>query len=238
MDPELGPILDVYGLPGFREPFSAISHLVGAALFSFLGYGLLLRGRGDRRRLVYLGIYAFACVFLFSMSGVYHMMERGGAARNVLGRLDHSAIFVLIAGTFTPVHGILLFGWRRWAPLLIIWGAAIVGVCLKSIFYDDVAEWITLSLYLGMGWFGAYGGIFLARLFGWRFVRPLFWGGVAYSIGAVFEFQRWPIMIPGVVHPHEIFHLAVLVGALCHWYFVWQFADGRMYAPTPEVLDA
>ncbi|MCI0681802.1 MAG: hypothetical protein L0Y71_06835 [Gemmataceae bacterium] len=65
MDPEIGPIRDVYGLPGFQEPFSAMSHLVGAAVFAFLGYGLLLRGRGDRERLVYLGIYAFSCVLLF-----------------------------------------------------------------------------------------------------------------------------------------------------------------------------
>lgn len=236
MDPEIGPILNVYRLPGFHEPFSAMSHLVGAAVFVFLGYGLLLRGRGDRQRLIYLGIYAFSVVLLFSLSGVYHMMERGGTARNVLGRLDHSAIFVLIAGTFTPVHGLLFVGWHRWGPLLVVWGVAVAGICLKAIFYQDVAEWISLSLYLGMGWFGGYGGIFLARCFGWRFIRPLVWGGIAYSIGAVFEFQGWPVLVPGVVHQHEIFHVAVLAGAVFHWYFVWQFADGKWQPPSPEGL--
>jgi channel protein (hemolysin III family) len=223
------PVLELYRLPGFHEPFSAMSHLLGAVLFAFLGYGLLLRGRGDRTRLMYLGVYAFACVFLFAMSGVYHMMELGGAARAVLGRLDHSAIFVLIAGTFTPIHGLLFQGWRRWGPLAVIWGGSIAGICLKSIFYDEVAEWVSLSLYLGLGWLGAYGGILVGRRFGFRFIRPLVWGGIAYSVGAVFEFLQWRIIVPRVVHPHDLFHMAVLAGALFHWCFVWQFADGQIH---------
>src|SRR5262245_30751473 len=92
----------LFHLPGFHEPFSAISHLFGAVLFAFMGLLLLRRGRGDTGRLIYLGVFVFACVFLMSMSGVYHMMIRGGAAHSVMERLDHAAIFVLIAGTFTP----------------------------------------------------------------------------------------------------------------------------------------
>ena len=226
MNQEIGRVPDLYHFPGFHEPFSALSHLFGAALFSFLGYALLLRGRGERRRLVYLGIYAGACVLLFTMSGVYHMMTRGGTARNVLGRLDHSAIFILIAGTFTPVHGLLFRGFQRWGPLVMIWSAALLGICLKSIFFEDLPEWFSLALYLTMGWFGAYGGILLGRRYGMRFIAPMLWGGVAYSIGAVFEELGWFVVVPGVVHPHEIFHIAVLAGAVCHWYFVWQFAPG------------
>ena len=161
MDPETGPILDVYRLPGFEEPFSAMSHLVGTVLFAFLGYGLLLRGRGDRQRLVYLGVYAFSCVLLFSMSGVYHMMERGGTAqrpRPARSQCD-------LRPHRRHLHADPRPAARRLATLGAApghLGAAIAGVCLKSIFYEDVAEWISLSLYLGMGWFGGYGGIFLA----------------------------------------------------------------------------
>ena len=61
-----------------------------------------------------------------------------------------------------------------------------------------------------------------------QFLKPLLLGGLAYTIGAVMEFARWPYLIAGAVHPHDIFHLAVLVGAFCHWLFVWQFADGRV----------
>src|SRR4051794_13448772 len=102
-----GTIPELQHFPGFYEPFSALSHLLGAFVFLILGCLLLLRGRGQRSRLIFLGIYAVAIVFLLSMSGVYHMLVRGGTPHRVLERLDHSAIFVLIAGTFTPIHGLL-----------------------------------------------------------------------------------------------------------------------------------
>ena len=90
---------DLYPLPGFHDPVSSISHLLGAVVFACLAVPLVRRGRGDAGRVAFLGVYAFACVFLFSMSAVYHMLPRGGG-RAVMERLDHSAIFVLIAGTF------------------------------------------------------------------------------------------------------------------------------------------
>ena len=218
----------IYDLPGFHDPFSSISHLIGAVLFSFLGYGLLLRGRGERRRLIYLGIYAFAIVLMFSMSGVYHMMTRGGLARTVLGRLDHSAIFVLIAASFTPAHGLIFRGWLRWGPLACIWTAALAGILCKAVYFDLLAEWVSLSFYLTLGWFGAFSGTLLWRRFGYRFIAPLLWGGVAYSLGALLDTFAWVVVIPGVVHAHELFHIAVLVGAYLHWRWIWSFADGRL----------
>lgn len=214
---------EFYHLPGFHDPVSALSHLFGAILFLALGYLLLRRGQGDRTRMIFLGVYVVSCVLLFSMSGVYHMMARG-AARDVLGRLDHNAIFLFIAGSFTPAHGILFRGWLRWAPLLFIWTAAIVGVTLKTIFFNDLPRWTGLLLYLALGWLGALSGILLYRLFGYRFIRPLLWGGIAYSIGGAIDGVGWPTLIPGVVGSHEVFHFAVLLGALLHWRFNWQFA--------------
>ena len=141
------PAAELRHLPGFHEPFSVFSHLLGAVLFVFLGFKLLQRGRGNGARITFLSIYAASCVLLLSMSTVYHMMVRGGAAHAVMGRLDHGAIFVLIAGTFTPTLGILFRGWLRWGQLILIWAAAITGITLKSIFYDDVAEWLGLSFF-------------------------------------------------------------------------------------------
>ncbi len=231
------PVLEaepaLYPLPGFHEPFSAMSHLLGAVVFLVLGGLLLLRGRNNRHGLVYLVIYAISVVLLLSMSGVYHMMVRGSTAHRVFERLDHGAIFILIAGTFTPALGILFRGWLRWAPLLVIWSAAIAGVTLKTIFFDDLAEWLGLTFYLTMGWFGSFSGILLARRYGFSFVKPLLIGGIAYSIGAVLEFLQWFTVIPGVVHPHELFHVAVLMGAFWHWLFVWQFAAGKNFLGEP-----
>lgn len=219
---------DLFHLPGFYEPFSAISHLLGIVIFLVLGGMLLWRGRGDRTRLIYLGVYAASCVLLFSMSMCFHMMAVGGTARLVMERLDHSAIFILIVGTFTPIHGLLFRGAMRWAPLVVLWTVAIAGITLKAIFLNDLAEWLGLSFYLALGWVGLGFAIVLARQYGYAFIRPLVLGGVAYSVGAVAEYLNWPTPIPGVIGPHEMMHVAVLAGALLHFWFVWQFADGKV----------
>lgn len=219
------PSDEIWHLSGFYEPFSAMSHLFGAVLFVYLGALLLRRGRGDTARLIYLGVFAFSCVLLFSMSGIYHMMVRDTAARVVMGRLDHGAIFLLIAGTFTPAHGILLTGCQRWGPLALVWTGAIAGITLKSIYFDDMNHALGLSLYLGLGWLGAFSGYLLWRQYGWRLIKPALYGGIAYSLGGLMEAFGWAHLIPGVVHPHELFHVMVLIGALYHWAFVWSFAN-------------
>jgi channel protein (hemolysin III family) len=205
-----------------------LTHLAGAGVFACLTPILLRRGRGNTLRLASLGVLAFSTVALLSLSGTYHLLTPDTPGRAVLRRLDHGAIFVLIAGTFTPLHVILFQGAWRWAPLLFVWVCAIVGVTLKSIFFEDLAEWLGLLLYLGMGWLGAVSGLELWRRYGPAFVSSLLWGGVAYTAGGVLELLGWPVLIPGVIGPHELFHLGVLAGAALHWKFVFQFACGTL----------
>jgi channel protein (hemolysin III family) len=228
---ETNPVIEaepkLYSLPGINEPFSALSHLLGAFVFLFLGAMLLYRGRRNPSGLPYLAIYAASVVLLLSMSGIYHVLERGSVGHAVFGRLDHSAIFILIAGSFTPIHGILFHGWQRWGPLIVIWTLAILGVAFKTIFYDEVAHGVIVALFLGMGWLGAFGGVVLARRYSFHFVLPMLLGGIAYSIGAVLDVIPWVIAIQGVVHQHELCHVAVLVGAFAHWLFMWQIAPGE-----------
>ena len=214
----------LYSLPGFHDPFSAISHLLGAVVFLVLGARLLRRGQGSRSRLAHLAVYAVACVFLFSMSGVYHMTAVGGAARAVMARLDHAAIFVLIAATFTPIHGLLFRGWLRWGPLGFIWTTAIVAIVVKTVYFDSFPDALGLSLYLVLGWLGSVTAVLVARTRGLAAIAPLLWGGLAYSLGAVAEFVGRPVLLPGVIRAHEIFHLAVLAGALLHFSFIWRIA--------------
>jgi channel protein (hemolysin III family) len=230
-------IPDLYHLPGFHEPFSAISHLAGAVVFLILGLQLLRRGRGERTRLIYLGVYVFSCVFLLSMSGVYHMMVQPGTARRVMERLDHGAIFVLIAGTFTPAHGILFKGWQRWLPLVLIWGLAVTGITLKIIFFDDLPEWLGLSFYIMLGWLGTFAGVLLSQRYGIAFVAPLLLGGIAYTVGGLLDHFHWPVLVSGVIHPHDVFHVAVLIGVYCHWLFVWQFAAGAPESHSRSRMD-
>ena len=166
------------------------------------------------------------------MSGVYHMMVRGGIAHQVMGRLDHSAIFILIAGTFTPIHGLLFRGWRRWAPLVLIWSAALTGIALKTIFYHDLPQWVSHASYLTLGWFGLVSAGLLVSQYGRGVLNLIVAGGLAYSIGAVLDILDWPVLIAGVFHAHEVFHLAVLIGALFHWTFVWRCTTGRYRQKT------
>jgi channel protein (hemolysin III family) len=218
----------LYPLPGFSDPASSLSHLAGAGVFACLTPFLLWRGRGNVVRLAFLGVFAFSTVLPLSMSGVYHLLSPGGAGREALRRLDHGAIFVLIAGTFTPMHGILFQGVARWAPLVLLWLACAAGVTFKTIFFTDLPEALGLAFYLSMGWVGVFSGVAVGRRYGLAFIRPLVWGGLAYTLGGVLEFLGWPTLIPGVVGPHESFHVGVLAGAGLHWRFVAQFASGEV----------
>jgi channel protein (hemolysin III family) len=228
-DPETS-MFDTVSFPGIAQPVSSLTHLLGAGVFAALSFIVLRNARGRRGRFVALGIYTISCVMLLSMSGVYHMLP-DGSARAVMARLDHAAIFVLIAGTFTPVLGILLTGTERWLPLVFIWTAAVAGVVFKTIYFTDFPEWAGLVFYLGMGWASIVPGIHLWRRYGPAYLQPLIWGGIAYSLGAVLEYLRWPVLIPGVIGSHEVFHLAVLVGISCHWYFMARLAAN---GPPPQ----
>jgi len=223
-------------IPGFSEPVSSLTHLAGAVVFAILSAFLIARGRGDARRVMSLAVFAFSCVLLLSFSGVYHLLSPGTAARSVLMRLDHAAIFVLIAGSFTPVHVILLRDLWHWHLLAWIWLAAIAGLVLKTVYFEVTPEWLGLLMYLGLGWLGVISTVALARRSGVRFVLPLVWGALAYTIGAVAEFLGWPVLIPGVVGPHEVFHLAVLAGISFHWAFILGIAgDARARVLHAEV---
>jgi channel protein (hemolysin III family) len=224
------PIQSIIPISGFSEPFSSITHLFSAGIFLLLGIWLIQRGRDSLTKVASLGIFAFSSVFLLTMSGVFHLLEPQGSARDVLQRLDHAGIFFLIAGTFTAVHSILFRGIWRWGMLLMIWAIAITSITLKTIYFHDLSEWLGLSLYLGMGWLGAITGVLLFRRFGFAFIKPLVYGALAYTAGAVMEFIRMPVLIPGVIGPHELFHIAVLMGLGCHFAFVLSFSRFPMPA--------
>jgi channel protein (hemolysin III family) len=221
----------IYPVPGFSDPVSSLTHLLGAGAFGVLGLLLLRRGRGDPGRIAFLGVFSLSCVLLLSLSGTYHLLSPNTTARSVLQRLDHAAIFALIAGTFTPVLGILFTGLARWGMLLAIWSLAATGISLKTVFFDAVPQWASVALFIAMGWTGVVPTVVLWRRYGTAFVKPLVAGAGLYTTGAILEFAGWPTLLPGIVGPHEVFHLAVLGGMACHWQFVSQFASGEVLAP-------
>ena len=215
-------------IPGFFEPFSSLSHLLGALVFLAASFLLLRRGRGDKARMVSLVAFCLGAVFLLTVSGLYHMLSPAGQARAFAQRLDHSAIFVLIAASFTPPFTILFRGWGRLGGLLLIWTFAIAGIALKMIYFNEMPTWLGLSLYVGMGWLGIFPSLLLWQRYGFDFVQPIIWGGVAYTIGAALEGMCWPVLVTGVVEWHEVLHVAVLIGLVCHWTFTYKIADGHV----------
>ncbi len=228
----------IHAIPGFSEPFSSLSHLVAAGVFFTLGGYALYRNWGHRGRFFGLSVFVFACVFLLSMSGVFHLLKPGGIERMVMQRLDHAAIFIQIAGTFTPIHIMLFRGWRRWGMLLLIWTIAITGLTLKSIFFQELPEWVGLMLYLGMGWLGAISAFMMYQPYGMRFFKPLVLGAIAYTVGAILDFLQTPTLIPGVIGPHELFHILVLFGIGYHWLMIsritWAHRSGDLVPAMPS----
>lgn len=207
--------MGIISIPGFFEPFSSMLHLLVAGVTLIVGARLVMSVRTRVERWALLA-FAFAATTLFAVSGTYHLLDRGGAPRAILQVIDHAAIFVMIAGTFTAIHGVAFRdGWRRWF-VASVWALAITGLTLKTIFFDSMSEGFGLALYLGLGWLGVLSAWVLWKRRGWRGVRWLFAGGAAYSIGAAYDFAGGPQWIEGVIGAHEVFHIAVVVGAWMH----------------------
>ena len=219
--------LKVISIPGFSEPFSSMSHLLMAPLFILLLILLIRKARKGTHKFWHL-FYGFAAIFLFSMSGVFHLLEPGGLARDVFQRLDHAAIFLMICGTMTPIHGILFTGIARWGVLGVMWGSTATGITLKSIYFEAIPESVGLTFYLVLGWLGLISGIMIVRRYGWGYVKFMAAGAICYTAGAIFDFCRWPLVLEGVIEPHEVFHVFVVLGALFHWRFIYAFADHQL----------
>ena len=208
-----------YSCAGLADPFSSLSHIAGACI-CIPGAVSLFRATHNRNHRIAITVYCFGCVFLLLASGVYHLLPLESASRAVLQRIDHAAIFILIAGTFTPIHAIVFNGFWRWAPLFAIWTVAITGIVLKTIFFAKIPEMLSVSVYLGMGWSGVLSGFLVWRLNGFEFIRPLLNGALWYSGGSLLDFFHEPILINGIIGPHELFHIAVLFGITYHWKFI------------------
>lgn len=215
-------------MPFPTDPFSTFSHLVGAIACIIAARPLLRRATTPVRRRA-LGIFAGSAITLLLASTLFHAMPAGTASRTITQRLDHAAIFLLIAGSFTPIHVILFTGLARWGVLCLLWLAALAGVVAKSIFFSSVPEQAGIAAYLILGWSGGISILIILLHRGLRFVSPLLLGGIAYTAGALCEFTSLPVPIPGLIGSHEVFHLAVLLGLGSMWLFMHRIAD------TPEI---
>ena len=153
---------------------------------------------------------------LFSFSSAYHLLRAGPRLHEWLRRLDHSALFLLIAGSFTPVCYLLLAPGWRWLMLGSIWAIALAGVGYKLIAGMRFRR-AFVGVYLAMGWLGVVPALLVFELLPPAAFVLLVGGGLLYSVGAIFYATNWPNPFPGIFEAHEIWHLFVIGGAASHY---------------------
>jgi len=155
-------------------------------------------------------------LLLFGVSAVYHLGNWGKRSDRVLQQIDHSDIFVFIAGTYTPLAVALLQGWSRVLLLVLIWACAALGVGFGNLKLK-APRWLTAGLYVAMGWIAVAWLPALWRSGGPAIVILVLIGGIVYTLGAVVYAKKWPNPAPAWFGFHEVFHTLTVVAAICHW---------------------
>ncbi|MEG6520514.1 PAQR family membrane homeostasis protein TrhA [Desulfotomaculum sp. 1211_IL3151] len=211
-----------------RDPFSGLSHLTGA-LLSIVALILLVYNAvqyGKTIHVVSFSIFGASLILLYTASALYHLLPLSPKGVLLLRRIDHMMIFVLIAGTYTPVCLIPLRGGWGYSLLVGVWVLAIVGIIIKA-FWLEAPRWFSTLIYLTMGW--------LIIIAFWPLIKTvstggIVWmslGGIFYTVGAIFYGTKWPPnLIPGWFGFHEVFHLFVMAGSFSHF---WLMAKYIMY---------
>ena len=198
----------------------------GAAIAAIIVTGILCwLSRSDGPRLLSMLIFGLSMIEMYTVSAIYHIKMWSPARRRIWRAGDHANIFVLIAGTYTPLCFNVLDGWVRVALLSTIWLLAALGVgfALFSLKYTT-PRWLNASLYVIMGWVVVLALPAFLSVLPWTAVATLLLGGVLYTIGAIFYALRRPNPWPRVFGYHEIFHLMVIAGSAAFVVCVWLWA--------------
>lgn len=200
----------------FREPVNGLTHLV-AAVAAAGGLALLLYlARHDGAKAAALALYGITLVLMFSASAAYHLAAAGPRGLLFLRKLDHSAIYLLIAGSYTPLCLHFFTGFWRSGMLAVIWALALIGIGVK-IFVIRAPRWVTAGIYLLMGWLALAGIREIVATLPAGALTWLLLGGLFYTAGAVIYMLKAPNPWPGVFGFHEIWHLFVILGAFSHF---------------------
>ena len=165
-------------------------------------------------------VFGISSVVLFGHSAVYHLGTWSPKVETVLRRLDHSNIFLLIAGTYTPLAVSLLPGRTAIFVLSVVWVAALGGIYL-AVAKPGAPRWLTTGLYVALGWFSVWYLPYFWETGGPAIVSLILTGGIAYTVGALFYGLRWPNPWPRVWGFHEFFHVGTLIGYTCQAIAVW-----------------
>lgn len=203
-------------LKKLREPVNSLTHWGGAILALAGLIALLIVGWSTPAKIVSLLVYGLSLIAMFSASATYHMVRARDRVLEILRKVDHSAIYLLIAGTYTPFCVNAFSGFWQWGMLGIIWSLAAIGIAVK-IFYIKSPRWLNAGIYVVMGWLCiAAIGEMLAVLPAWV-IAWLIVGGVIYTLGAIVYVTKIFNFAPGVFGFHEVWHIFVMLAAAAHF---------------------
>ncbi len=203
-------------ITSLREPVSGLTHFFAAIVAAIGLIVLLVLGWHSIVKEVSLSVYGITLILLFTASATYHLVKAKPNIVAALRKLDHAAIYLLIAGTYTPVCAIMFTGFWKWGLLSIIWSLALIGIVVKM-FVMDAPRWLTAGVYVLMGWLclGAIG-----EMLQFLPIGALVWllvGGIVYTLGAAVYASKKLDFWPGKFGFHEIWHIFVILGALAHF---------------------
>lgn len=211
-----------------KDPISGFSHALGA-LLSIVGLVLLILKSikyGDNYDIIACCIFGAGLILLYTFSSVYHLCNVGEKTTRVLRKFDHIMIYILIAATYTPIClGPLRGGWG-WSIFGVVWLFAVLGVILTCV-KIEAPRWLTTSIYVAMGWVVVIAIVPMIQTFHLlEALNSLWWllaGGIFYTIGALIYGFKWPKLKNPNFGFHEIFHIFILLGSLCHFWFIYNF---------------
>lgn len=207
-----------------KEPINAITHFLGFLLSIPILMILVARAKQEASFVAVTAflIFGISLLLLYGASTIYHTLNVSEKRTAFLRRIDHMMIFVLIAGTYTPVCLIPLRGKWGWSLLIAVWGFAILGILLK-IFWLNAPRWFSTLLYVVMGWLVLFAFVPLEKAIPFSGILLLAAGGIIYTIGAVIYAVKWSKLKLKYFGFHEIFHLFVMGGSALHVLFMFQY---------------
>lgn len=209
-----------------KDPGSAITHFIAMIGAMLAAAPLLIKAshEPDQLHLAALSVFILSMILLYAASTIYHTLDISPSINKILRKVDHMMIFILIAGTYTPVCMVVLGDQTGWSLLALVWGIAAAGILIKA-FWITCPKWFSSLLYIAMGWVCvlAFTRILhaLPRAgFGW-----LLAGGIIYTVGGIIYALKLPIFNSRHKNfgSHEIFHLFVMGGSMCHYIMMYQF---------------
>ena len=211
-----------------REPVNGLTHYF-AALAAVIGLVVLLMiSRGDFFKQETLLVYGGSLVLMLMASASYHLIKGSPRRMQFLRKIDHSSIFILIAGTYTPICANLMSGFWQWGMLLVVWVLALIGTFSK-ILLINTPRWFTAAVYLVMGWLGVLAANEILAALPPGALVLLILGGLAFTFGAIVYITKMMNFVPGVFGFHEVWHIFVIVGCLCHFVLMLLYV-----APIPS----